>query len=278
MNKEQSDWFALLRIAKQLFVPIGSVQDISWNVDTIHTSWIDIVFGNEANEMIKKLETICEFHQSRPMKELMSTTGYLRNDFDLSDLKTKLRNSILKDITSDDRLLPGDIRQYEMETGIINVLTGGYGTAMALHRTGGINNTVAEWIERQDINKLIHLEAGLFTGKTGIASVLWELGYFEKARTLFDSIDNFGDIEDVSVAAGLSGIGLAFLGISYEIDDPKYLEICIRIGDLLEDKLNSNAPIITFDYDVVNKGIMTSWSGVSLFLLHYIKKRKMKSG
>lgn len=38
MNKEQSDWFALLRIAKQLFVPIGCVQDISWNMDTIHSN------------------------------------------------------------------------------------------------------------------------------------------------------------------------------------------------------------------------------------------------
>lgn len=47
MNKEQSDWFALLRIAKQLFVPIGCVQDISWNMDTIHSNWIQVVFGEE---------------------------------------------------------------------------------------------------------------------------------------------------------------------------------------------------------------------------------------
>lgn len=61
MNKEQSDWFALLRIAKQLFVPIGCVQDISWNMDTIHSNWIRVVFGEKANKIIERIESLCEF-------------------------------------------------------------------------------------------------------------------------------------------------------------------------------------------------------------------------
>lgn len=274
MNKEQSDWFALLRIAKQLFVPIGSVQDISWNMDTIHNSWINIVFGEKATELIEKLESLCEFYQARPMKELLNTNGHLKTEFDLIDLKLKLRNSIVKDLMNEDRLLPGDIRQYEMESGLFNVLTGGFGTAMALHRTGGINPKVKDWIEKQDINELNHLEDGLFTGKIGIATVLWELGYLEKAKTLFDSVIDFKNIEDVSIVSGLSGIGLAYLGFSYEVNDPKYLDICLHIGELLAEKLNSNAPIIPFDYDVVDKGFMTSWSGVSLYFTALYKKTK----
>ncbi|MEK4761135.1 class III lanthionine synthetase LanKC [Viridibacillus sp. FSL E2-0187] len=274
MNKEQSDWFALLRIAKQLFVPIGCVQDISWNMDTIHSDWVQVVYGEKANTIIERIESLCKIHQSRPMEELLTTNGHMKQEFDLSVMKIKLRNSILKDIKNEDRLLPGDIRQYEMETGMINVLTGGFGIAMALHRTGGINQIVKDWIENQDINKLLHLENGLFTGKMGIASVLWELGYHEKAKTLFDSFIDFKHIEDISFATGLSGIGFAHLGFSYEVDDPKYLDICLYIGDLLIDKLNSDAPIITFDYDVVDKGIMTSWAGVSLYFTALYKKTR----
>jgi serine/threonine protein kinase len=274
MNKEQSDWFALLRIAKQLFVPIGSVQDISWNIDNIHNSWISVVFGEKATKLIEKLESLCEFYQSRPMEELLTTNGHLHTQFDLTDLKLKLRNSIEKDLMNEDRLLPGDIRQYEMESGILNVLTGGFGTAMALHRTGGINQKIKDWIEKQDIIELNHLEAGLFTGKIGIATVLWELGYLEKAKTLFNTVIDFNNMEDVSIVSGLSGIGLAYLGFSYEVNDPKYLDICLSIGELLAEKLNSNAPIIPFDYDVVDKGVMTSWSGVSLYFTALYKKTK----
>lgn len=272
MNKKQSDWFALLRIAKQLFIPIGSVQDISWNLDTIHKHWVQITFGEKAIQLIEKIESLCKFHQSRPMEELMTTNGHLKQEFDLSVLKSKLRNSMLKDIKNDDRLLPGDIKQYEMESGMVNVLTGGFGTAMALHRTGGINQTVNDWIEKQNINKLTKLEAGLFTGKMGIATVLWELGYHEKTKILFDSFIDFKQIEDVSLVSGLSGIGLAYLGFSYEIDEPKYLDICLYIGELLIDKFNTGVPITTFDIDVVDKGIMTSWSGVSLYFTALYKK------
>ncbi|RVT56530.1 class III lanthionine synthetase LanKC [Niallia taxi] len=274
MNKEQSDWFALLRIAKQLFLPIGNVQDISWNMEAIHSSWIEVEFGIKAKEIIEKVESICKFHQSRPMDELLSTNGFLKQEFNLSDLKTKLRNAIIKDTKNEDRLLPGDIRQFEMESGMTNVLTGGFGIAMALHRTGGIDQKVKDWLDKQDIKDLVQLEDGLFTGKMGVATVLWELGYVEKAKSLFDSVNNFEQMEDVSIVSGLSGIGLAYLGFSYEVDDPKYLDNCLHIGELLAEKLNSNVPIITFDYDVVDKGIMTSWSGVSLYFSALYKKTR----
>ncbi|WKG33419.1 class III lanthionine synthetase LanKC [Priestia aryabhattai] len=272
MNKEQSDWFALLRIARQLFVPIGSVQDISWNMDTIHNDWVKTVFGERAINVIKEVESICEAYQSRPMNELLKTNGHLHTEFNLPQLKLKLRNSIFKDLLNEDRLLPGDIRQYEMEFGSLNVLTGGFGTAMALHRTGGVNNKVKEWVKKQDIVQLLQLDNGLFTGKLGIATVLWELGYIEKAQRLFDSTIDLNNIEDISIASGLSGIGLAYLGLTYELNDKKYLEICLYIGELLKDKLDSDAPIIPFDYDVVNKGVMTSWSGVSLYFTALYKK------
>ena len=73
MNKGQGDWFAVLRIAKQMFIPIGSVQDISHNLDSVHNSWIKSTFGQEALHIIKKIENICKYQNSRPMKEFITS-------------------------------------------------------------------------------------------------------------------------------------------------------------------------------------------------------------
>ncbi|MED3481736.1 class III lanthionine synthetase LanKC [Bacillus toyonensis] len=274
MNREQSDWFALLRIARQLFVPIGTVQDISWNIDNIHNCWIEETFGTEAIDIVQKIQSISDQHDARPMEELISTNGQYYEEFDLKTMINKLRNGIFKDLSSNEILLPGDIRQFEMENGNLNVLTGGFGVAMALHKTGGINDTVVKWIENQKISDLIGLENGLYTGKAGIATVLWQLGYKQESMELFDSITEFEDLKDVSLATGLSGIGLAFLGLDYELESERYLNNCLKIADILERRLYEDAPIIPFDEGIVDKGIFTSWSGVSLFFSALYKKTK----
>ncbi|HFK1453550.1 class III lanthionine synthetase LanKC [Bacillus pacificus] len=272
MNREQSDWFALLRIAKQLFVPIGIVQDISSNMDNIHNYWVEKTFGKDALNIIQKIQSISDQHGARPMGELMSTNGQFHEEFNLKTMIKKLRNGIFNDLSSNEILLPGDIRQFEMATGKLNVLTGGFGVAMALHKTGGINDTVVKWIENQEISDLINLENGLYTGKSGIATVLWQLGYKQESMELFDSITELENLKDVSLATGLSGIGLAFLGLDYELESDCYFNKCLKIADILEGRLYENAPIIPFDEGIVDKGIFTSWSGVSLFFSALYKK------
>ncbi|MFJ8531577.1 class III lanthionine synthetase LanKC [Bacillus sp. NPDC094106] len=274
MNREQCDWFALLRIARQLFIPIGTVPDISSNMDNIHNSWIEKTFGKEALNIVQKIQSISDRYGARPMEELMSTNGQFYEEFDLKTMIKKLRHGIFKDLSSNEILLPGDIRQFEMATGKLNVLTGGFGVAMALHKTGGINDTVVKWIENQKISDLINLENGLYTGKAGIATVLWQLGYKQESMELFDSIIELEDLKDVSLATGLSGIGLAFLGLDYELESDCYFEKCLKIADILEQRLYENVPIIPFDEGIVDKGIFTSWSGVSLFFSALYKKTK----
>lgn len=274
MNREQSDWFALLRIARQLFVPVGTVQDISSNMDNIHNYWIEKTFGKEAINIIQKIQSIADRCGARPMEELMSTSGQFHEEFDLKTMIKKLRKGIFKDLSSKDILLPGDIRQFEMGTGKLNVLTGGFGVAMALHKTGGVNKTVVEWIENQKISELIDIENGLYTGKAGIAAVLWELGYKQESMELFNSITDFEDFKDVSLATGLSGIGLAFLGLDYELESDCYFEKSLKIANILERRFYENVPIIPFDEGIVDKGIFTSWSGVSLFFSALYKKTK----
>ena len=266
MNKQQSDWFAVLRIAKQMFIPIGNVQDISHNLDKVHNSWIKETFGQEALNIINKIESICKKHNSRPMKEFINSQQTSVRKYDLLSVKEKLIRSIKDDLREGELLIHGDIRQYEMDSGKWNVLTGGFGAIMAVKRAGEWDSKFDKWINSLDYSTLINLENGLYTGKIGIANILIEVGYIEKAKKLIETIDIEDNIQDISIASGLSGIGLGFLSIYYEFEDNMYLEKCKKIGELLEENFLQNIPVYTFDYDIVDKGFLTSWSGASLFM------------
>lgn len=265
MNRMQSDWFALLRIAKQLFLPIGPISDISENMNSIHDSWIEDTFGYNAISIIKKIEEKCNSLNTKQLPERISSNGELNTHLNIENMKRKLRNGLLDCLSEKDRLAPGDIRQYEMNGGKVNILTGGFGVAMALERTGGINKIVSQWIENQEIDNLLEMDNGLLTGKSGIASVLWELGYFEKAKKIFLTIQDYEQSDDVSLASGLSGIGLSFLGIYIESKNIDYLKKSIKIGGILKERMDQNVDIVVFDEDIVDKGLICGWSGVSLF-------------
>lgn len=266
MCKEQSDWFAVLRIAKQMFIPIGNVEDISHNLDKIHTKWIEKVFGLEALKIIKKIEEICKRHNARPMKQLIDSTETLVRDFNLISIKEKLINAIKKDLNNDELLIHGDIRQYEMDSGKWNVLTGGFGVIMALKRANEWDERLSKWIESIEDEFLINLEDGLYTGKMGICNVLIEAKYIEKAKKILKTIDIDSNKHDISIASGLSGLGLGFLSIYYEFENDYYLNKCKQIAELLENNFEKDIPVYTFDYDIVDKGFLTSWSGASLFM------------
>ncbi|AVO03434.1 serine/threonine protein kinase (plasmid) [Staphylococcus simulans] len=265
MNRIQSDWFALLRIAKQLFLPIGPVADISENMDEVHNSWIKNVFGEKAINIIKEIQKTCNSLGTKPLPEKFHSNGEFKNTFNIKSTKEKIRNGLVESLKDEHILVPGDIRQYEMTGGEINVLTGGFGVAMSLNRTGGINNTVNDWIDKLPFEKLANLDNGLFTGKAGVVSVLLELGKYKKARKLVTTIKNYKNSVDVSLASGLSGIGLSFLDMYIESNDIEFLEKTKEIGDILEVRLNQNVDIVVFDEDIANKGLICGWSGVSLF-------------
>lgn len=233
MTREQSDWFALLRIAKQLFLPVGPISDISNNMDNIHNQWIKKTFGEEAINIINEIEQKCKLMQVRPMKELVHSNGVLEINRKLPILINKISEGIIDNLTPNSRILiPGDIRQYEMTTGKVNILTGGFGIAMSLYRTGNVDKSINSWIENQSIDELLEIENGLFTGKAGISSVLWELGYRKESKRILDSIQDYESMNDISLASGLSGIGLSFLGFYLETQEDRYLKHSTNIAEL----------------------------------------------
>lgn len=274
MTRKQADWFALLRISRYLFLPIGPVQDISSKILEAHDKYIENYFGIEAIKIINKIQKICSQVQANPAKDLLNVEHNHIKEMSLNEVKMLLQNNIINNLFVDERVIPGDIRQYELENGLFNILTGGFGAVLAFNRTNIQNKKLNEWVGNQSLNDLLKMENGLLTGKAGIATSLWESGYYDKAKHLFDSINHFKNNSDITLSSGLSGIGLAFLGLSYEKDSIKYLNKSIEIANRLEELLEKDVSIVPYDMDIIPRGLINGWSGVSLFYSSLYKRTK----
>ncbi|HEM3502771.1 TPA: class III lanthionine synthetase LanKC [Streptococcus suis] len=257
-TRREADWFSFTRICYFLLMPIIPIQDISkYNEDKIK-GWVKSVFGIDLSSLIPN------------RKQIKSNQGVPTFEYGFQNLEQiieKVRLGIISHLhPSREQLIPGDIRQYESSGGMINILTGGFGVVMALHRTGGIDNATKKWVEKYSSDKYLkELDSGLFTGRAGIACLLYELGYTDRAKELINSTAITSD-NDISITSGLAGHGLALLSFYSLEQDIFYLELAKKIADEIETIFNNNVEITSKDIDFIPKGLLDGWSGVSVFL------------
>lgn len=267
LSREQSDWFALSRIARQIFIPIGPVQDLAEDVLKQHDQWILKRYGKEALNIVNEIDLYCENILAKSVASVLSAPEKYFDKADINQILANLRKGLLGSLKPHNlRLAPGDIRQYEMDGGLLNISTGGFGVVMAISRTGTIPNLVKDWAKKHSDDVFLkNLDYGLFSGKTGIATVLYEIGMVERAKEIYEEIPSIYDTEDISITTGLTGIGMALLGIS-TVEGFKHLRIkaesvALQIAELLEQDIS----LRTRDIDGIAMGLMDGWSGVSLF-------------
>lgn len=265
-TREQADWFALVRIARYLFLPIGPVVDLDAMLVKKHDEWIEKKFGKKVALIINELEQVCQEKMGTEAETLFHSDSawYVRTD--VKNLVQKMRKGIAGSIKNEERLLGGDIRQYEKVGGMQNVLTGGFGVIMALVRTGELTETARQWM--QEYSKEIYtqkLDDGLFTGKAGIAGVLLECGETQRAVRLMDQVKIKEDGTDISLLSGLAGIGLAFLGFYHKFYQKSYLQRSISAGEKLAKLLEADITVKPYDMDFIPMGLLDGWSGAALF-------------
>jgi serine/threonine protein kinase len=264
-NREQADWFALLRIVRNVFLPIGPVQDMAESIIQTHDKWILKHFGEEALKIIKEIEAECEKREAKPIDSILSSPEKYFDRNDLPEIISNLREGIVSDLRDGDRLLPGDIRQYESSNGLLNIQTGGFGIIMALARTGTLPEKAREWaLKFSSEENINNLNNGLFTGKAGIAGVLYEIGMTVESKKIYDSIPNQLDSEDISLRSGLAGIGLSLLSASTLPGFESLFEKSLGIGYQLEELLERDVAIRPDDLDAIPIGLIDGWSGASL--------------
>lgn len=257
-TRREADWFSFKRICYFLLMPIIPIQDISKNNEVKIGKWIKSMFGIDISSFLPKERNINSNLTLSPLK---------RNSDDLNRVIKKVRFGITSHLlTNQKQLIPGDIRQYETRGGMLNILTGGFGVIMALHRTGGLDEESKKWVEKYSSEKYLgELDSGLFTGKSGIACLLYELGYVERAKELIIST-KIDPNNDISITSGLAGHGLALLSFYSLEKDTFYLDTAKKIASEVKYLFESNVSIVSKDIDFISKGLLDGWSGVAVFL------------
>lgn len=262
-TRKQSDWYSFYRIVYSMLVPIAPIQDIEIKNERKMDKWILITFGRDAYDYVTTLKKLL------PLAKSMYNSDNQDNhqEYDLENLILKVRQGIVSHLQPRKKqLIPGDIRQFEYQGGIYNVLTGGFGVVMSLIRTGKTPPSIKEWALRYSKEKyLSELDYGLFSGKSGIACILFELGEIQRSKEIIDSINISDETSDITIMTGLSGIGLAFLSFYSSLNDTAYLEKAINVAGIIKKVFSSNVDIYSKDPDFFSKGLFDGWSGATIF-------------
>lgn len=281
-NNLEKDYYAFIQLIKYVFLPIGSVEMLTDNLRYNHLQYIKDKFGIDIFNFIQSLISQCinlANFKSRELNLALSLKKEFKyiskgNEKEIKDIIDGLIEGIKSDI-GNEQFIHGDIRQYLSPLGKYNILTGAYGAILALYKTNNITKTNKKWI-RSHAKFDEFNDYGLFTGKIGIANVLYNIGLKKEANIIFEStikyIDsNISVIKDVSILSGLAGIGLSFLRYYKKTKNKGIKNFLDKIYERIIQLFNQKEPLYSCDIDFIPNGFFEGWSGVSVFIMEYLE-------
>jgi hypothetical protein len=155
---------------------------------------------------------------------------------DWADLRSSLAESIAACATPerDDRLFPGDIRQFAHPGAGLGFAHGTAGVLYALHTTGAAYSDEFEhWLLRRTDNLAADARLGFYDGAHGIAYVLDLLGHRDAAHRLIDrALDAHWQRLGPDLAEGLAGVGLNLLHFAARTGDDALFAAALEAGRL----------------------------------------------
>ena len=171
----------------------------------------------------------------------------------------------------DDRLFPGDIKQFE--TGGLNLAHGAAGVLYALAETGaGRFPGHEQWLIDHAVHPEPGVRLGFYDGLHGVAFVLDRLGHTAEAQKVLDICANeLTGREDrlgVDLFGGLSGIGLNLVHFAATYDDPALSEAAWAVARVVADRLGDADDVPTVSGGAnPYAGLVRGSSGPALFFL-----------
>ncbi|NRR23037.1 class III lanthionine synthetase LanKC [Brevibacillus sp. MS2.2] len=264
-NNGERDWYAIKKILRYCLLPIGPIEDIDSGMYDYQDQWIEKVYGEDFLLFVEMITEKCNQHLSFIGEENRLQAIY-KNAMkkDISSIIEGLRNGIEKNFVRSEKLIHGDIRQFESKAGKYNVQNGGTGAALAFFRSGTVSEYINHWIENELMKNIDSIEqSGLLTGKAGIATTLYEIGYKKEAINIFANMNL--NSSDISLRSGLSGIGLGLVSLYLEEQDERFLEKAIFVASIIDTFMSEKKELKVQDWAGIPIGIMDGWSGVSLF-------------
>lgn len=282
---EQADWFALYKISRYLFLPIEPVSDMAPQLTYVQDKIIKEKFGQELLNYLNEIKLECGRHVSlQPtsvfLEEKLNIPSEELKESSVFEFKSNLRRGIENNLSfSSFNLIKGDVKQYRNLLSKYNVATGAFGTIMALVRTNGEENDdfdieIRKWIDNiipnvMEINDKSEslLDYGLFSGLSGVSTVLFELGLDEYSEKILNKICKLTvnkdvNMNDISISNGLSGIGLLLYSFYENNKDSKIKKSMAIIAEKILYLYKQNT-----SEKIADTGFLTGWAGAALYFL-----------
>ncbi|MEV4846661.1 class III lanthionine synthetase LanKC [Micromonospora matsumotoense] len=191
---------------------------------------------------------------------------------DWPGLRDRLARAITASATPqrDDRLFPGDIRQFSGSDGGLNLAHGAAGVLWALHASGApVDPRHVRWLIDRVREPASGSRLGFFDGLHGVAYVLDLLGHRDEARRLLERcLDEPWTELGNDLVGGLPGIALNLHHFAALTGESRYAAAARRAVDLVVDRLgdvDSVAEISGGRYPYA--GLMRGSAGIALMLL-----------
>ena len=168
----------------------------------------------------------------------------------------------------DDRLFPGDIRQFAV--GGLGLAYGAAGVLYALDVSGaGRFPQYEEWLVRHAKDPGDAARPGLWDGLHGAAFALDHLGYRAEALDIVEScMRDKWQAYPSDLAGGLSGIGLNLLHLASRTGDSGLAEAGLRAAEIVAERLSApdDAPSVS-GREGFHAGLMRGHAGQAMLLL-----------
>jgi len=189
--------------------------------------------------------------------------------------------AILASATPDreDRLFPGDPRQFSTAGGGLGIAYGAAGVLYALHATGAARQPQHEqWLVRQATNAPSGTPLGLYDGLHGVACVLDRLDRPDDAMNVLeiclDALDKQRDHLGLDLSGGLAGIGLTLAHFAARNDDAGLWDRVWEIADLVAERLgDADSVTRTSGGQQPYAGLLRGSSGPALMFLRLHEHR-----
>ncbi|WP_194916236.1 class III lanthionine synthetase LanKC [Catenulispora rubra] len=168
----------------------------------------------------------------------------------------------------DDRLFPGDIRQFAV--GGLGLAYGAAGVLYALDVTGaGRFPQYEDWLLRHAKDPGTGARPGLWDGLHGAAFALDHLGYRSEALDVVEScLRDKWEAYPSDLAGGLSGIGLNLLHLAERTGDAALAEAGLRAAEIVAERLAAPdaAPAVS-GREGFHAGLTRGYSGQAMLLM-----------
>jgi serine/threonine protein kinase len=259
------DLYALACLRLALFLPMTNLLGLSRPKARDFAKIIKENFPSVPDEFLAKaVEVIAPDTNISTTSAQWSAQGW-------PELRDQLAHAIVQSATPDrdDRLFPGDIRQFSAGGGL-SLAYGAAGVLYALSITGaGRYPDFEQWLRQKALRPKTGTPPGLYDGLHGVAFALDHLGYQQESLDLLDMcLGEKWESLGLDLHGGLAGVGLNLLRFADQTGEPVLRQAGLRAAELVAQRLGAEDSVPEISgRENPYAGLMRGSSGPALLLI-----------